>query len=136
MATLLGLLTACTSTMPRSLPPILADALAHPYVAPFPPDCEIFVSQLEQLDRVLGRDWDAPASPPRRGEAVQRWAVGEVRGAIPCFTWFWRLTGAERRQRIAEAAHTAGHARRGYLRGLSQVFGCWRHEATHSDDAR
>ena len=109
---------------PRKIAPLLVDALHYPYEAPVPLDCPTLAARVRELDAVLGADLDDPRRPPRSDHTARRLLVGGVKSAIPYFGWLRRLTGADRSQRLAEAAFTAGYARRGYLKGLGEHLGC------------
>lgn len=65
----------------------------------------------------------AQRSAPR-DQTGKRLLVSGVRSVIPYFGWLRRLTGADRRQRLAQASFTAGAVRRGYLKGLGERLGC------------
>jgi hypothetical protein len=104
------------------LPPILVEAAKAPYAPPPARDCTSLAAQVSALDAVLGADADV-TSPVDDKEAA-RWLASGVKSLIPYFGWMRRLTGAERRERRAIAAHAAGAIRRAYLKGLGEAGGC------------
>lgn len=110
--------------VPRQIPAILTDALRYPYLAPVPANCATITVSVEALDAVLGEDLDTVPRPSRNDQTGKRLLISGVQSVIPYFGWLRRLSGADRRQRLAQAAFTAGAARRGYLKGLGQRLGC------------
>lgn len=109
---------------PKEVSPLLIEALDYPYAPPAPRDCATVAARVQALDAALGADLDDPRRPPRNDRTAARLLVSGVKSAIPYFGWLRRLTGADRRQRLAEAAFTAGYARRGYLKGVGEQLGC------------
>jgi hypothetical protein len=105
-----------------SLPPVLVAAAQAPYAPPPARDCTSLAAQVRALDAVLGADADV--APPIEDEEAARWLASGVKSLIPYFGWMRRLTGAERRERRALAAHAAGEIRRAYLKGLGEAQGC------------
>ena len=110
--------------IPRAIPSLLTDALRYPYTPPAPRDCTTIAAQVRELDLALGVDLDNPARPPAKDHTAGRLLISGIKSALPYFGWLRRLSGADRRQRLAQAAFTAGHARRGYLKGVGQQLGC------------
>lgn len=110
--------------VPRQIPAILTEALRYPYQAPAPADCAVIAASVAELDAVLGEDLDSLQRPPRNDQTGRRLLISGVQSVIPYFGWLRRLSGADRRQRLAQAALTAGAVRRGYLKGLGQRLGC------------
>jgi hypothetical protein len=109
---------------PRQVPPLLLDALRYPYEAPAVLDCADLGARVRALDAELGPVLDDAARPVRGEHTAARLLIGGVKSSIPYFGWLRRLTGADRRQRLVQAAFAAGYARRGYLKGLGAQLGC------------
>lgn len=106
------------------IPPVLAQALQAPYAQPETVTCASLSAAITELDLVLGPDLDSvPANVEEENLALYAVTSG-IRGLIPYYGWIRRLSGADRRQRRALAAIAAGHARRGYLKGLGEARGC------------
>ncbi|MCZ8233784.1 MAG: hypothetical protein ACK520_16900 [Inhella sp.] len=140
------LLTACSSTastvgdaattplrdlnvVKADVPPVLLKAQQAPYALPEDRRCEALRQAVQELNEVLGPDWDAPPADPAStadkgqaevGKALQRAAEG----AVPFRGWVRKLSGAERQERRVARAIEAGEARRAFLRGLSVGQAC------------
>jgi hypothetical protein len=109
----------------KEIPPVLLSAQDDPYSRESTRNCTQINTALDQLDAVLGPDFDSGAegkhgiNPTSVAKSVVgsfipfRGVVREVSGAA----------GAERRYNIAV---DAGIARRGYLRGIARTKGCKR----------
>lgn len=120
------------------IPDVLRDAQKRPYLVPADPSCEALATELRALDKALGPDLDAPASPSnprlieRAAEAADDAAVGAVQhaaeGLVPYRGWVRQLSGAERYSKKVAAAIAAGAVRRGFLKGLSVARNCPRAE--------
>jgi hypothetical protein len=112
------------------IPEVLLQALADPYARPpGPTDCEQLIALVRPLDGALGADLDEPSVDEDdlmdKGRGA---ALGAVAGAtsdfIPFRGWVRKLTGAEKHDRLVQAAIAAGGVRRGYLKGLGEANGC------------
>jgi hypothetical protein len=114
------------------IPPILSEAMAHPYSLPADRSCTGLLAQIASLDEQLGPDIDVPEETLNRTDAsraaLSKAATGAlqntVEGAIPFRGWLRKLSGAERHSRQAQAAVLAGKIRRGYLKGLLASSPC------------
>lgn len=111
------------------IPEVLLQAMADPYARPASPRCPALVEQVALLNDALGADLDRPVDddPTLLAQGKQA-AYGAVAGvatdAIPFRSWVRKLTGAERHDKLVQAAITAGAVRRGYLKGLGEARGC------------
>jgi len=111
------------------IPDVLLQAMADPYARPPRASCAALTALMLPLNGALGADLDEPAIDEddlmERGESS---ALGMVAGAassvIPFRGWVRQLSGAERHDRLVQAAITAGAVRRGYLKGLGESKGC------------
>lgn len=116
------------------IPEVLQNALKQPYLPPSDATCSVVVTEVHQLDAVLGADLDAPASDDSpslldRGEDMaENTAVGAIQrtaeGLVPFRSWVRKLSGAERHSRKLAAAITAGSIRRAFLKGFAVSHGC------------
>jgi hypothetical protein len=105
------------------LPPVLVAAMTSPYARPVPGDCAALAAEVAALDHALGADLDVRVGKPGSDVALRALASG-IKSLIPYFGWIRRLSGADRRERLALAAHEAGSVRRAYLKGLGESRGC------------
>jgi hypothetical protein len=109
------------------IPDMLKRAVADPY-APPATGCEPLKAEIDQLDAVLGDDYDEPKSEKKDDSALSRPVLGVVASTItdviPMRGWVRRLTGAERHDRAVRDAIKAGFVRRGYLKGLQRAGTC------------
>jgi hypothetical protein len=104
--------------------PVLQAASSNPYVPPQPLDCPTLAARVQELDTVLGPDLDDPRRAARHAFSAAGLLISGLQGAIPYYGWFRRLTGADRREQLAQDAFAAGMARRGYLKGLGERLAC------------
>lgn len=109
------------------IPDLLKKAVVDPY-APPKTGCAPLKAEIEQLDAVLGDDYDDPKAAPSTGEALSKPVLGVVASTItdviPMRGWVRRLTGAERHDQEVREAIKAGFVRRGYLKGLMNAGTC------------
>lgn len=112
------------------IPEVLLQAMSDPYERP--PKrftCGQLVALLTPLNDALGADLDTPSVNEDdlldKGRTTAYGAMADVAtGAIPFRGWVRKLTGAERHDRLVQAAITAGAVRRAYLKGLGEAHGC------------
>lgn len=109
------------------IPDLLKKAVADPY-APPATGCAPLKAEIDQLDAVLGDDYDDRQDDKKDGEAVSRPLLGAVASAvtdvIPMRGWVRRLSGAERHDQMVRDVIKAGFVRRGYLKGLYNAGTC------------
>jgi hypothetical protein len=111
------------------VPEVLLQALADPYARPPATRCPVLVALIDPLNAALGADLDVPSVDEDdlldKGREGALGAVASVAtGAIPFRGWVRSLSGAERHDRLVQAAITAGAVRRAYLKGLGEAKGC------------
>lgn len=106
------------------IPAVLEQALAMPYLRPEPTNCASLAAAIAELDAVLGEDFDKQSATADQDSFAFYVLTSGIRGLIPYYGWIRRLSGADRQQRRALAAVSAGNARRGYLKGLGEARGC------------
>ena len=113
------------------IPPVLLEALSDPYYRPPGQklSCGDIAMMLEPLNNALGADLDEPSKDANdlvdKGHgAILGVVAGATSGVIPFRGWIRKLSGAEKHDRLVQAAITAGAVRRGYLKGLGESRGC------------
>ncbi|HEX5354589.1 MAG TPA: hypothetical protein VFW93_00125 [Aquabacterium sp.] len=115
------------------IPEVLQNAVKAPYLKPADATCPVVVTEVHQLDEVLGADLDAPESDEpslldRGTDAAENTAVGAIQrtaeGLVPFRSWVRKLSGAERHSRKMAAAISAGAIRRAFLKGVAASQGC------------
>ncbi len=108
------------------IPDLLTKAVADPY-APPSAGCEPLKAEIDQLDAVLGDDYD-DQKDAAKGQGMSKPVLGVVASTIsdviPMRGWVRRLTGAERHDQMVMEAIKAGFVRRGYLKGLYNAGTC------------
>ncbi len=118
----------------KSIPPVLARAVADPYDLTGLTRCEPIAAEIGRLDAALGPDLDE-APPPddrSRGKKVADAAYGAgVAGVrdtthdlLPFRGWIRRLTGAAKHDKAIAKAIQSGGVRRGYLKGVGMRMNC------------
>lgn len=107
----------------EDIPDVLLRAVADPYDRTGLRSCLHLAQAVEELDAVLGADFDTYSGDQRRVSAghIAKSAVGSL---IPFRGIVRELTGAARNQRDFEEAVMAGAVRRGYLKGVGEEMGC------------
>jgi len=110
-------------------PEILKRAAAAPYSLPDKPECGAILSEISELDTVLGPDVDA--ARPNDGKSsvdatgLTTNAIGDVIG-LPFRGVVRKLSGAESSEKALANAILSGMARRAYLKGVAYSAGCAR----------
>ena len=106
-----------------AIPPLLIDAIDHPYSLQGLRQCSQLVTAVEELNGLLGKDLDLPQ------ESGNRLTVNDVAdfaasSLIPFRGLIREVTGANGRQRQMQEAVLAGFARRSFLKGVGEMRGC------------
>lgn len=107
-----------------TIPEALQTAVAAPYAAADPTNCQALSAEIVSLDEVLGPDLD---SRPAKSEGMaSEMLLGAFQSALdlPYRGILRRLTGAEKRDRARTAAVLAGMVRRAWLKGLARNANC------------
>jgi hypothetical protein len=109
---------------------VLLEAMADPYARPSRrAKCAELIALIEPLDAALGADLDTPSTDEddlleKGRESAYGAVAGVTTDAIPFRGWVRKLTGAERHDKLVQAAINAGAVRRAYLKGLGEARGC------------
>ena len=116
------------------LPPPLEKARSRPYDVRGLGSCKAVLSEVADLDLVLGPDIDTPNIEHHRSMYVSAAdmagsaAVDAMRSAvdhfIPMHDTIRKLTGAERAQKKLDSAMLAGKVRRGFLKSYGMQHNC------------
>jgi len=91
--------------------------------------CAQLTDLVQALDEALGADLDTPSESPddllvKGRDAALGAIAGLASDTIPFRGWVRKLSGAERHDKLVQAAITAGAVRRSYLKGLGEAHGC------------
>ena len=114
----------------QGIPPVLLAAITNPYDLPRPLDCGEITRQLNELNFVLGADFDEPGTPQapsltrKNGKLGLALLRGAVDSLLPYAGFVRTLSGAQHHDQLIIEAITAGSVRRGYLKGLGESRRC------------
>jgi len=110
---------------PQDIPEVLQRAATDPYAAAGLDRCDALVTEIAELDMVLGADYDI-AEDDGGGDRINEGRIGQslVGSIIPFRGIVREVTGAAGNERDLRAAYTAGMVRRAYLKGWGQGRGC------------
>ncbi len=111
--------------------PVLEAVMENPYSLAGLAGCSQYRAEIAKLTGVLGPDVDSPeASAPDRKESRAEFALGAGEAVassfIPGGGLLRKISGADKRQKLAAAAVYAGTVRRSYLKGLMLGKNCRR----------
>lgn len=107
----------------EDVPPLLIAAQERPYSLAGLARCPQIAAAVGELDEVLGDDIDLPQEDSRRMSAG-RVAQSVVGAFIPFRGVIRELSGANKQERLLQAAIQAGIARRSFLKGYGTARGC------------
>ena len=107
----------------EEIPAVLIAAVEKPYDLTGLDKCRPLTAAVEELDAILGPDFDLPQEARDRVSAgrVAKWVVSSF---IPFRGLIRELSGANAQERAIQAAIQAGLARRGFLKGVGAVRRC------------
>ncbi len=108
------------------IPDLLKKAVVDPY-APPKTGCAPLKAEIDDLDAVLGDDYDDPKDDNKTGgmaKPVLGVVANTISDVIPMRGWVRRLSGAEQHDQMIRDAIKAGFVRRGYLKGLYNAGTC------------
>lgn len=111
--------------------PVLEAVMENPYSLAGLKTCPQYRAEIAKLTDVLGPDVDSPeASAANRKESRAEFALGAGEAVassfIPGGGLLRKISGADKRQKLAAAAVYAGTVRRSYLKGLMLGKNCRR----------
>lgn len=125
------------------IPPVLIKAHKAPYGIAADVNCDVILSEIKELDAVLGPDLDA-IEIDENGNVINKGAdelgnaaLGALRGftegVVPFRSWVRRLTGADAHAKEVAAAGMAGIIKRAYLKGMAVTKPCAMPQKTMDD---
>jgi hypothetical protein len=106
------------------IPPLLKQIQADPYRPPAQPACQTVPSEIHEISKVIGPDFNSPTMPQTREEDYKERGAGVARSLIPYGGAFRAVSGADKKDKALREAVAAGVARRGFLRGISLNMTC------------
>jgi hypothetical protein len=115
------------------IPEVLLRAVDAPYGTDGLNRCSDYVAAVDELDAVLGLDFDI-ASPEDRRISVGRVAQSVVGSFIPFRGVVREVSGAAKHERDFQEAILHGMMRRAFLKGMGLKLGC-NYPARPADDA-
>ena len=107
--------------------PEIERVMAEPYSLKGIKTCAQFKTAIHKLTAVLGPDVDSPETHKTdKSPAEVALSLGEsaAGGIIPFSGIIRKISGAEAKQKYAQAAVYAGSVRRAYLKGTARAKGC------------
>lgn len=105
------------------IPALLAQAQLRPYTLAGLNRCPQIAAEIGEFDALLGDDIDLPQGETRR-TSPGRVAQSVVGSLIPFRGVIREVSGANKHERMLQAAIQAGIARRAFLKGVGQSRGC------------
>jgi len=108
------------------IPPVLQRAAVNPYAKTGTATCAQLRSGISNLSAALGPDFRAGANTAenRAGKLAEAGGKTLVNGLVPFRSLVREISGAAPAERRLNAAISAGHARRGFLRGVAVARKC------------
>lgn len=108
--------------------PYLEALMKNPYAMTGLKTCKNYKAAIARLDSVLGPDVDSAAAQNQTKQSPAEFALetgASVAGSlIPLSGLIRKISGAEARQKYANAAVYAGGLRRAFVKGLAKGKGC------------
>lgn len=114
------------------IPPLLLAAQKDPYSTAGLKKCSQYVTAVEELNAVLGADFDLQ-TPEQRRLSVGRVAKSVVGSLIPFRGVIREISGANKHAQDFQDAIVAGVMRRAFLKGQGLKLGC-KYPARPADD--
>jgi len=113
----------------KKIAPALEAMMAEPYSMKGLRTCRQIITEVRKIDDMIGPDVDSPeAMQAARKQTPAEFAFGAteaIAGSLIPFTGLVRfVSGAQKRERYAQAAVFAGSVRRAYLKGTARNRGC------------
>jgi hypothetical protein len=115
--------------MKKKIPPELEAMMEEPYSLKGIRYCRHYIAEVRAIDEMLGPDVDsAEALAEKKKQTPAEFAFGAteaIAGSLIPFTGVIRfISGAQKRERYAQAAVYAGTVRRSFLKGMGRAKGC------------
>jgi hypothetical protein len=108
--------------------PYLEPLMKNPYAMTNLKTCKDYKAAIARLDSILGPDVDSAEAQAQTKQSPAEFALetgASVAGSlIPLSGLIRKVSGAEARQKYANAAVYAGGLRRAYVKGLAKGRGC------------
>lgn len=108
--------------------PYLEPLMKNPYAIKGLRTCKDYKATIARLDSILGPDVDSAAAQNQTKQSPAEFALetgASVAGSlIPLSGLIRKISGADARQKYANAAVYAGGLRRAYIKGLAKGRGC------------
>jgi hypothetical protein len=113
----------------KKIPPELEAMMKEPYSMKGLKTCKQIIAEVRKIDAMLGPDVDsAEAKAGAKDQTPSEFVLGTaeaVAGSLIPFTGVIRfVSGAQKREKYAQAAVFAGSVRRAYLKGTARNRGC------------
>jgi hypothetical protein len=108
----------------RDIPEALQIAARDPYATQGMETCNAIVTEIANLDMVLGADYDIAEADGNDRLSEGRIGQSIVGSILPFRGVVREVTGAAGNERLLRAAYTAGMARRAFLKGWGLGRGC------------
>lgn len=116
----------------KSIPSVLVEAEAAPYLVPTDQSCEALSASIYALDEALGIDQKGLLPEPtlyeRAVEELDKQALDAIRNTteslLPFRSWVRKLSGANRHAKRIARANVAGTIRRAFLKGIRVSKNC------------
>lgn len=113
----------------KKIPPELEAMMADPYSQKGLNTCRQLLDEVKKIDELIGPDVDSPeANADSRKQTPAEFVFGATEalaGSLIPFSGLIRyVSGAQKRERYAQAAVFAGAIRRSYIKGRARARGC------------
>jgi hypothetical protein len=113
----------------KKIPPELEAMMADPYSQKGLNTCRQLLDEVKKIDELIGPDVDSPeAMTDARKQTPAEFVFGATEalaGSLIPFSGLIRyVSGAQKRERYAQAAVFAGAIRRSYIKGRGRARGC------------
>lgn len=113
----------------KKVPPELEAMMENPYSMTGLKTCRQYAAEVKRIDGFVGPDVDsAAARADKKAQTPAEFAFGAteaVAGSLIPFSGVIRyVSGAQKRERFAQAAVYAGSVRRSFIKGTARAKGC------------
>jgi hypothetical protein len=112
----------------KKIPPELEAMMDEPYSLKGLRTCRQYAAEIDRIDELIGPDVDSEEALGEKKQTASEFtfsAVEAVAGSLIPFSGLVRMiSGAQKRERYAQAAVFAGAVRRSFLKGTARAKGC------------